>query len=234
MKKLLIVLGILLAIVVVAFFVVAASLGSIVKGGVNRVGPQLTQSKVELQGAKISPFSGQGTLTDLTVENPAGWTSGKAFSLGRISIDVDPKSLLGDHIVVRSIVIEQPEIVYETRLTSSNLQDLLNNIQQATGPAGETKTKDGKPVKIEVQNFRLQNAKITAIAGSNQASVTMPDLVLKDLGTREGGLTPQQLGVAVMKEITAQAAQAGAKAALESGALEKGLEKLLGGKKKNP
>lgn len=233
MKKLLIILGIILAIAVVAFFVVASSLGSIVKSGVNRVGPQLTQSRVELKGARISPFSGQGTLTQLTIDNPSGWTSERAFSLGRISIDVDPRSLFGDHIIVRSVVIEQPEIVYETRITSSNLQDLLKNIQQATGSSETSpKTKDGKPVKIEIQSFRMLNAKITAIAGNNQGSVVMPDLLLENLGTREGGLTPQQLAVAVMKSVTTQAAQAGARAAIQSGALERGLEKILGGKKK--
>jgi uncharacterized protein involved in outer membrane biogenesis len=232
MKKLLYIVGALVLLAVVAFFVLAFSLGSIVKGGVNKMGPRITQSPVHLETAKISPFSGQGTLSNLTVGNPAGWTSERAFALGQISIHVDTASLRSDHIVVNSIVIDQPEITYETRLTTSNLQDLLKNIQQAAGtPNQETAEKSGKPVKIEIKSFRLQNARITAIAAGNTATVEMPPLVMENLGTREGGLTPEQLSVAIMKEVTSQAIQAAAKVAVEKGLLQKGLNKLLGGEK---
>ena len=232
MKKLLYVFGGVLVLLIVIFFAVALSLGSIVKGGVNKVGPQITQTSVELGSAQVSPFSGQGTLSNLVVGNPPGWQSAHAFSLGQISMDVEPRSLMGDHLVINSIVIDQPDIIYETRLTSSNLQDLLKNIQESTGSEKEPKTKDGKPMKIEVKSFRLQNAKLTAIAAGNSATVEMPAVVLENLGTKEGGLTPQQLAVAVVKEVTAQAVQAGASAAIEKGALEKGLRKILGGDKK--
>ena len=49
-------------------------LGGIVKKSVNKFGPGITQTKVELQGANISPLSGVGTLTGLSVGNPAGWS----------------------------------------------------------------------------------------------------------------------------------------------------------------
>lgn len=237
MKIVLSVVGVLVALLVIGFFAVAFSLGSIVKAGVNKKGPELTQSKVELAAARISPFSGQGTLSNLVVGNPAGWQSQNAFSLGEISINVEPRSLMGDHVVVNSILIDRPEITYETKVTSSNLQDLLKNVQQAAGAGREPSTaKNGKPIKIEVKHFQLQNAKITAIAGAATASIDMPALVLDDLGTKEGGLTPEQLSAAIVKAVTAQAVQAGARIAIEKGVLEKagaGLEKLLGGGKSN-
>jgi len=232
MKKLVYVLAAVVVVAIVGFFVVAFSLGSIVKGGVNRVGPKITQSSVNLESAKISPFSGQGTLSNLTVGNPAGWTSPRAFALGEISIQVEPGSLRGDHIVVNSIVIDRPEITYETRLTTSNLQDLLKNIQEAAGaPKQDPNAKAEKQVKIEIKSFRLQNARITAIAAGNTATVDMPPLVMENLGSREGGLTPEQLSVAIMKEVTTQAVQAAAKVAMEKGLIQKGLNKILGGEK---
>src|SRR6186713_2813336 len=42
-------------------------LGGIVKSAVNKYGPGITQTKVELQGANISPLSGEGTLNGLAV-----------------------------------------------------------------------------------------------------------------------------------------------------------------------
>lgn len=237
MKILLYILGGLLLLAVIGFFVVAFSLGSIVKTGVNKKGPEMTQSKVELGGAQISPFSGKGTLTNLVVGNPAGWQSANAFSLGSISIDVEPRSLMGDHVVINSIVIDRPEITYETRVTSSNLQDLLKNVQQSAGSDREPSTaKNGKPIKIELKHFEMRDAKITAAAGSATANIDMPNLVLDDLGTKEGGLTPEQLSAAIVKAITTQAVQSGARIAIQKGVLDKagaGLEKLLGGGNSN-
>src|SRR5882757_387722 len=133
MKKLLYILGGLLVLAIVGVVIVLFSLGSIVKAGINNVGPRITQSKVELLEANISPFSGAGTLKGLTVGNPVGWQTPRAFYLKEISIELEPKSLKGDHIVINRILIDQPEITYETTITNSNLQDLLKNIQQAAG-----------------------------------------------------------------------------------------------------
>lgn len=241
MKIVLWVLGTVIALAIVAFFVVAFSLGSIVKGGVNHWGPQMTQTKVELGGARISPFSGHGTLSDLVVGNPPGWQSATAFTLHEISIDVVPSSLVSDHVVVKSLVIDQPEITYETKITTSNLQELVKAIQQSGGSSGnegpQARTKEGKPIKIEVKSFILKNGKITVIAGANTAKLDMPTLELQDLGTREGGLTPAQLTTAVAKAITAQVVQAGARKAIEKGVLDKAqdsLLKILGGNKNAP
>lgn len=237
MKVFLYIVGAVVALLVVAFLVVAFSLGAIIKKGVNTKGPEITQSSVVLGGAKISPFSGHGTLSNLVVGNPRGWTSDHAFSLGQIAIDVQPRSLLGDHVVINNLTIEQPEIVYETKLTSSNLQDLLKNIQQATGGT-EASPAEGKPVKIELRNFKLSDARITVRAGQKVGTVQMPTLTLQNLGTNEGGLTPQQLSVAILKEVTTQAIQAAAQVALDQGLLDKAgikagdeLRKLLGGDK---
>ena len=238
MKVFLSILGVIVALLVIGFFVVAFSLGGIVKKGINTKGPEITQSSVVLGGAKISPFSGKGTLSNLVIGNPAGWTSDHAFSLGEIAIDVEPKSLTGDHVVINNISIEKPDIIYETKITSSNLQDLVKNIQQATGGSQETKSADGKQVKIELRNFTLNDATITVIAGERKETVKMPTVNLQNLGTNEGGLTPQQLSVAIIKEITSQAARAAAQVALDKGLLDKagvkatdGLRKLLGGDK---
>jgi hypothetical protein len=243
MKILLSIIGALVALAVVALLIVAFMLGSLVKKGVNHAGPQITQTNVVLEDAQISPFSGKGTLKGLTVGNPAGWTTPRAFYLGEISIDMEPGSLTKDHIVINSIVIDQPEITFETKITSSNLQDLLKNIQQSSSSTSTTETKpqpsgdkpagpaaEGKPVKIEVKSFRLQNAKVIVSSMGTNVPVEIPALIMENLGTREGGLTPEELSAAVLKEVLAQVAQYGGKKAVEKGLLEKAgkeLNKLL-------
>ncbi len=236
MKIFLSIVAFLLALGLAAILVVAFKLGTIVKKGVNHAGPKITQTSVVLEDADISLFSGKGTLKGLTVGNPAGWTTPHAFYLGEVSIDLEPRSVTKDTVVINSILIDAPEITYETRITTSNLQDLLKNIQNAggsntgTAPSSEETPAETKPVKLIVKTFRLQNAKVVVAGAGTSVPVELPTLALNDLGTREGGLTPEQLASAVLKEITAQVAQVGAKKAIEKGLLEKAggeLNKLL-------
>src|SRR5688572_29295235 len=105
-------------------------LGGIVKSAVNKFGPGLTQTKVVLDGANISPLSGVGTLTGLSVGNPAGWSPVDAFRLGKVHVSMEPFSLMKETIIINEIVVEQPEFFYETKIVSSNVGDLLKNIEQ--------------------------------------------------------------------------------------------------------
>ncbi len=242
-KPLVVTLVSLLVLVLLAFIVAQFFLGSIVKTGVNSVGPRMTQTKVQLDGASLSPL-GSGTLTGLTVGNPKGWSDNPAFHLGRIHFDVKPTSLLGDTIVINDLTIEQPEFSYETHIVSSNIGDLLKNIEAAVGPGGEQpKEKNTKPRKFIVKHFKLQDGKVSVGVGPAALPLPLPPLELNDLGVAEGGLTAGQLSFAVMRGVmpniiaaTTGAASklggtmgaAGADAVKRAG---EGLKSLLGGKK---
>lgn len=174
-------------------------LGSIVKAGVNSFGPKLTQTRVELAGANIMPLSGKGTLSGLAVGNPKGWSEGNAFYLGKIQIDVAPLSLFGDHVVINEISIDGPEFLYETRIVASNIKDLLKNIEAFTGSTAETKS--GQPIKFEVKKFRLTGGVARLGVGAAALPVPLPPVAMDDLGVKEGGISPDQLVGAVMKNV---------------------------------
>lgn len=222
MKKLLIVLGSLLALVAIGLFVASFFLGSLVTKGVNRYAPGITGTPVTLASASISPLSGTGTLNALFVGNPPGWKSDKAFSFGKVHLNVEPRSLLSDHIIINEMVIEAPEFVYETKIISSNVKEILNNIEKGLGRGGDTpadqpETADGKPLKFTVKRFRLENAKVTIGAGNSSFVAQMPPLILADLGTKEGGLTANQLATQVLAHILTNITRAVAGAALNAG-----------------
>ncbi|MDB6167872.1 MAG: hypothetical protein JWM88_736 [Verrucomicrobia bacterium] len=206
-----------LVLALVAYIGVAFFLGSIVKAGVNRVGPKLTQTKVELAGAHISPLSGSGTLSGLSVGNPAGWSDGNAFYLGSMHIDVKPLSLLGDHIVVNDLDIDRAEFNYETKIVSSNINDLLKNIEARTGGDKEATAANGKQKKFEVHHLRLTNAKVTVGLGATALPLSMPPIEMTDLGTAEGGITAEQLAFAVMRKVTSGVVAATTQAAGQIG-----------------
>ncbi len=222
-------------------------LGSALKQTVNTFAPDLTGTIVTLEDASLSPFSGRGTLTGLFVGNPEGWTGPKLAEIGRIHVDVSPTSLLGETITVRNITLEQPEFVYETRLVRSNLGDLVKHIEAATGGGGprpDPEAAAGPSKRLCVQHFALHDAKVAVIAAGRTLEISLPDLILTDLGTPERGLTPAELSLKVSQQILAQIATATTKA-LADGRLNldsaKGavdavgdtLRGLFGGKKDN-
>lgn len=246
-KKILYIGGGLIALLLIAFVALQLFLGSVVTAGINNFAPRLTQTSVKLSGANISPLTGSGTLRGLVVGNPKGWSENNLCALGKIHVDVAPFSILGDHIVVNVIEIEAPEFNYETKIVASNVKDLLNNIEQVTGGAdksGAPVAKNGKPIKFEVRHFRLNNGKVRLGVGAAAMTLPMPPIELTNLGTKEGGITPDQLVLAVMRSVTGSIVSATAQAAGQIGstggaAAAEGVKKageaikgLFGGKKK--
>ena len=243
-KSLLTTLAIVLVLVAVAYIGLQFFLGSVVKAAVNKVGPKITQTKVELASASLSPMTGAGTLSGLYVGNPPGWSSDKAFYLGQMHVDVKPFSIFGDHIILNEVIIDNPEFVYETKLVTSNIGDLLKNIEASTGgKKDEPEAKDKAPTKFEVKRFILKNGHVTIGVGPAAMTLPMPPVTLNDLGTKEGGITANQIAFAVMRSVTtsvvAASTQALGKIGSTTGAAaaetvkQTGdqLKKLFGGKK---
>lgn len=215
-KKVLWICGVIVALLVVAYLSVAFFLGSIVRAAVNRFGPALTQTKLELASASLSPFSGNGTLTGLFVGNPNGWSSDKAFYLTKVHIEVAPSSIFKDTIIVNEITIDGPEFVYETKIVASNIGDLLKNIQNGAGgatAAQEPVAKSGHPMKFVVKRFRLTNGHVTLGVGAAAMTLPMPPVSLDNVGASEGGITSGQLALAVMRSVTSNIVSATTQAA---------------------
>ncbi len=217
-KKILITLSSLLGILLIAYLGLSFFLGSVVKAGINNFAPKLTQTKVELKGAHISPFTGSGSLTGLTIGNPEGWSDNNAISLGKIHVNVQPFSIFGDHIVIDEIIIDQPEFLYETKIVASNIKSLLKNIEDFAGNGGkEPETESGEPIKFIVKKFRLTNGKARLGVGAGAIPIPLPPISMDDLGVKEGGITPDQLAGAVMTNVLGGIISATGKAALKVG-----------------
>jgi hypothetical protein len=220
MKKLLVGAGVVVGVCVVALVAASFFLGSIVTRGVNGYAPKLTGTRVALSSADISPFSGNGTLRGFVIGNPAGWSDASLASIGKVHVSVVPKSIFGDHVVINDIDIEAPEFSYETKLVSSNINELLHNLEQASGSktAPRAVAKNGKPVKIEVRHFRVRDGMVRLGAGKAALRIPLPPIELNDIGTRENGITPDRLATAIMRTVTSTIVRATTEAALKAGA----------------
>lgn len=231
MKRLGIAAGVLLAVLGIVGYVVYGQLGHLIKKGVETYGPPMTGTEVHLSSARLSIFSGQGALAGLRVGNPKGYSDADAFDLGKIALSVDPRTVTGPVVHVRSLVVEAPELLAEFDAAGrSNLDAILARVKGSSGggSAGATKS-GGRETRLIVDEFRFEKAqvRVTAPAYQLDRTLTLPPIVQKNLGGREG-LTPSQLAAEIMKPVVASAAQAAAAEYLKArggGLLDKLLRK---------
>src|SRR5262245_18686030 len=110
MKKLIVrFILVLVVLLIVAVGVSIYFLGSIVKKGVETVGPQITKTEIKLDGATLSLLSGSGKLKGLFVGNPQGFKTPSAIKVGSVSVGVAPGSVLSDKVHVKEVRVEAPE-----------------------------------------------------------------------------------------------------------------------------
>src|SRR5438876_10673806 len=114
MKKLIIRgVVVLLVLLVLAVGVSIYFLGSIVKKGVETVGPQITRTEIRLDSATLSLLSGSGKLNGLFVGNPQGFKTDSAIKIGSVRVGVAPASIFSDKVHVKEVNVQAPEISFE-------------------------------------------------------------------------------------------------------------------------
>ncbi len=236
MKALKIVGGlVVVAVIVIAIVAVVTlqNIDSIVKGLVEDVGSDVVGTEVRLQEAKIGLTEGRAQLSQLTIANPAGFSNTSAFSLGDIAVTLDLKSLTGGGvIVIEEVMVRDAHLLAEQKnLTDINLQKLLNNVTggksgSSTPQEADTASEAGSDVRLAVEKFTLEGTQMRLLTEEwGERTVQLPAIKLNNIGSREQGLTPDQLAEAVMKPLLQQA-RAAAEKELKDLAQEKAKEKI--------
>ncbi|MFL6662584.1 MAG: hypothetical protein ACJ8G7_10400 [Rhizobacter sp.] len=184
------------------------NLDSIVKRAIAHYGSQMTQARVAVDAVEIRSADGSGVIRGLVVGNPAGFRTAHALKVGVIDVAVDMRTLADPVIVVKRIVIEAPDVIYEKGDTTTNFEAIQQNIARALGTSagGATAGPGGAaPRKLIVDELVIRNAKAQAAApglGGRTVSATLPDITLRNVGRAQGGVTPAQLGDIVARALS--------------------------------
>ena len=184
-------------------------LGTIVKKGVETVGPNLTKTTVKLNLATVSVFNGSGELKGFEIGNPEGFKSPTAIKMGSVGLALEPKSVLGKKVVIRSVRVEAPEITYEAALGGSNIGKILDNLkstssqEKSTGGSKSTGSQKG----LQVDDFLITGGKIhvsASVLGGSTATLALPEIHLSNLGQGPEGITPAELSTKVFSELVSE------------------------------
>lgn len=182
---------VIIAIIAVLFF----SVNSIIKQGVETVGPLALGTEVKIKKVNISLFSGKGELKGIHIGNPEGFNTESSFELKEVRLALNVSSLFSGKIIIDEIYIDAPEITYEKAAKGDNIKAILDNINDFAGTGGggkktESKSENGQSRKIQINNFILKNGKVnmssTALRGG-KLTLALSDIHLKDIGSDKEG-----------------------------------------------
>jgi hypothetical protein len=219
MKKVLIGVGVLVVIVAVGVFVLLGSLNGIVKAAVEKIGSDLTQTKVTLSDVDIEETSGKGVLRGFRVTNPDGFSKDDAFKFQEVSVTIDAASILSDPVIIKEVVIVRPEVVYEFGDSGTNLDRLNKNVQSKAGSGGGGGGESEGP-KFIIENLYLRDGKVAVQAPllDEKISLPLPTIHLTNIGKEGSGATPGDIADQMMAAILGGAGKAVSSANIDIGA----------------
>ena len=218
-----------LAVVIIVLVIGISNLGPIIKKAVNTYGPKITKTEVRLGDVDVSLFSAKAKLKEFYLGNPKGFKSPDAVEVGSIYVDVDEASVTGENIVIEKIEVVGPQITYEKARGTDNFRSILSNVEEAVGTEEPSKKHAGKEgeKRILIRDFVLRDGKVnlsTSMLGGKSISAPLPDIHLKDIGSKQGGVPPAK----AFEEIL-QALYSGITSPAVSNALNEGLRAVGSG-----
>lgn len=214
MKKILIaVAALVLVLLAGAFGYLYFSLNTLVKKGVETIGPKLTRTSVTLDAALLSPFSGSGRLQGLAIGNPEGFSGSAALKVPEIRVSVDKKSLFSDTVAINEIVINRPLVALEGTLAGNNLGKLMYNVKSYGASDREKPSSKSSPRKFIVKKVLISAPSLNVSASLLKQSVgqTIPlsDITLENVGSGSSGISAADLTTQIMIPLLTNALKEG-------------------------
>lgn len=211
MKKLIIFLAVIIAIVGGVFwFISSDQLNAIIKEQIEVQGNKFTEQTVSVEKVDIKILQGAGTINGLVINNPKGYSTTPLFALNEITLDINleslPKVKEGGPVVLDALIINAPEALVEfTKNGSSNIQEVLDAIEKnipKSSSTSQASTSDTLDPRITVQKLVLAGVTLrvdlTELGNTTHKKV-LPDINLTNIGG-EKGLPASEFGGELIKK----------------------------------
>ena len=182
------------------------NLDGIVKSLIEEIGTETVGQKVSVADVKIKLGEGSASISGLTVANPPGYSNEPVFSLDNISVSIDAGSITGPVYVINEISVDGVSVLAEQKGVSTNVQALLDGMPSTEGgEAAPAESSAGSDVLLAIGkvNFANGSMELRSDQFENQ-KVELKRLNLRNLGTPENGLTPEQIGYEVTNQLVDQ------------------------------
>lgn len=213
MKKKIIIAAVALLMVIVGIAVyLYNSIDQIVEAAIEKHGSRVVGTEVSVGSVHISLKSGRGTIRDVEIENPDGFSSDHILTLDEITVDIDVRSLNRDPIVVDEVIISAPKVRAEmNEVAQTNIGAIKRAIEtyQGTAAPKERKQDAGFEKRIVIEKFVFQEGGVhldaTKMGFEPAVDLEMPPVRLSNVGGSNGD-TPDVIAKTVSRAFFAAVA----------------------------
>lgn len=211
---------------------------SIVRDLVHQHGSAVVGTDVNIGGIKLSLTDGHGSISNITVANPKGYSTDYIIKLGGVSVNVDKESVIKlaketaqksgpkvKTVVINEIRVNKPEVTYELmNLNRSNSDDIMANIKKNTASSAKPKQEPAKESDVQynvaIKKVVIADGTATVAAnllGASQSlSLNLPTITINNLGTEKQGITIEDGLARIFQEILKTTTSVVSKADLSS------------------
>lgn len=236
MKRVLLGLVVLVALLAVGAWYLLGSLDGFVEQAIEDTGSELLGTRVAVGAVEIDLGGGSATIRRLEIDNPTGeglaFSKEPAITLEEITVAIDIDALSKSQgegpIPLLLVRVAEPKVNAEVTPGGINLEILRKNVSSApTGAESESIDAAGEPVRIRIDRFEFEKGLLkadTEAVGGNVNDVELPSMRLDKLGG-SAGLTPAELGKRVLDTFLGRAIRQVARDQL-SGEVEKQLDSV--------
>ncbi len=197
---------VVLIVVGIALFV-ASHLNVLVEDVVETVGPEITETSVDLGSANINLLKGGGELNEFVIGNPKGFNSPYALKSEKFSLKVNPLALLNEVVEIDELIIQGVEIVVEQKGANTNIQSLLDTLSgPSSNSSSQTNSEDTTDVRLALKHLNFTDSSIKLVTENyGEYALEMPSFQLNNIGDPATGLTPEEFGSQVLSSLLKQA-----------------------------
>lgn len=194
------------------------ALGASVRFAVETKDQETLGVEARVGSVRLNPFLGVLTAHDVRIENPPGYREKYLLTVDKMHLDVNMPPLLsssGKQLEVSVLHAKGIRLVYEQKLTSSNVQDLQNRIKARKGQGqlahtnttrgGSWRPRFGPPARVilhevDVSDIRLA-MKASAFGYSTGTTVRIADIGYAHFSTEEGVFTGEAVAQALIGDV---------------------------------
>ena len=214
MKRALVFLAIVFALVAGGLYWAYNSIDVIVRMALEHYGPDVLGTTVKVDSVHLSAATGEGSVKSLDIGTPRGFSAPRTARFGEIRISLDPATVTEKVIHVREITVDAPFIAYERGKEGTNLDAIQKNIDAyVKGSGGESTAKapgdTSGPRRFVIDRLSIRGAKVTmtnpALKGQG-LTFDLPDIQMRDLGKRQNGLRASEVANLVTREVISRIA----------------------------
>lgn len=201
MRKLLYAAITFVVVVAAAAIYLYSSLDLIVRNAIVESGSRATAAQVSVASVSLFLSRGKGTLLDVMIGNPPGFSTNPALKVAEVDLVIDTATVAANPVVVKEVVIDGPAILDEPGSDGDNLDLLRRHAQGSAATAGGTPS-NSQGRKVVIERLLITHGIVTlAVPGQPAVTAKLGDIELRDIGRSTNGATEAEVAEQVLAAV---------------------------------